>query len=328
MRLDQIKEIGVIGSGTMGPGIALSFARHGYRVRLCDQAEQALGVARSNIGASLNTLAKHGLVEASRVPEIQDRVDFTTSVKVAAENADYVVECITENPEAKKGLFHQLGEICAPDAIFASNTSFLNIFELVPKDRLPNTVIAHWFAPPHILPLVEVVREAETSEQTEKTVVELLRAIGKIPVVIQKYVPGFVINRIQRIIGREVFFLLDNGYISPEDLDLAVKASLAPRMMVLGLVQRYDFTGLDLSARNLANEQKGTFLEAPVDYAPRALVDRVREGHFGVKAGKGFYDYRNKSREEVLAERDEHLIAILQHAGLPLELAAAPETKK
>ncbi|HVB34947.1 MAG TPA: 3-hydroxyacyl-CoA dehydrogenase NAD-binding domain-containing protein [Patescibacteria group bacterium] len=328
MELEQIREIGVIGSGTMGPGIALAFARHGYRVRLCDQAEEALRAARSVMSASLKTMAKHGLVEASGIRDIEDRVDYTTSLKAAAENAGYVAECITENPEAKRGLFRQLGEICAPGAIFASNTSFLNIFELVPEDRLPNTVIAHWFAPPHILPLVEVVREPKTSGQTERVVVELLRAIGKTPVVIKKYVPGFVINRIQRIIGREVLFLLDNGYISPEDMDLAVKASLAPRMMVLGLVQRYDFTGLDLSARNLENEQKKGYLEAPVNYAPRSLVDRVRQGHLGVKTGKGFYDYGDRSREEVLAERDEHLIRILQTAGPLAGPPPAPEPKK
>src|ERR1019366_10783187 len=121
-------------------------------------------------------------------------------------HADYVVECITEKRESKRALFQQLGEICPRGAIFASNTSFLNIFELVPEDRLPTTVIAHWFAPPHILPLVEVVREAKTSDQTEKVVVDLFRAIGKIPVLMKKYVPGHAINRLLRIIGREVFF--------------------------------------------------------------------------------------------------------------------------
>src|ERR1019366_9996250 len=104
-----------------------------------------------------------------------------------------VVECVSEKKGAKTELFRQLDQICRPDAIFASNTSYLNIFELVPEDRLPNTVIAHWFAPPHILPLVEVVREAHTSEQTEKVVVELLRAIDKVPVVMKKYVPGHAI---------------------------------------------------------------------------------------------------------------------------------------
>ena len=112
-------------------------------------------------------------------------------------------------------------------------------------------MVTHWFAPAHILPLVEVVREPRTSDETETTVLDLLTKIGKTPVLMQKYVPGHAINRLLRIIGREVFYLLDNGYITADQLDLAVKASIAPRMCTLGVVQRYDFTGLDLSAGNL-----------------------------------------------------------------------------
>jgi 3-hydroxybutyryl-CoA dehydrogenase len=125
----------------------------------------------------------------------------------------------------------------------------------------------------------------------------------------EKFVPGFAMNRILRILGREIFFLLDNGYITPEQLDLAVKASIAPRMMVLGLVQRYDFTGLDLSARNLENPD---FLEPPLDNRPKSLFDLVEEGNFGVKTGKGFFDYSGRKLEDVLRERDDKLLKVLK----------------
>ena len=174
---------------------------------------------------------------------------------------------------------------------------------------MPNTVIAHWFAPPHILPLVEVVPGPETSDNSVNLVLDLLRNLGKIPIVMKKFVPGFAINRILRILGRETFFLLDNGYITAEQLDLAVKASIAPRMMLLGLVQRYDFTGLDLSAKNLQNE---AFLEAPMDNAPKSLFSLVEQGHLGVKTGKGFYDYHGKKLIDILKERDSHLLKILK----------------
>jgi 3-hydroxybutyryl-CoA dehydrogenase len=316
MTLRDIREIAVIGSGTMGPGIAQAFAQHGYRVHICDAVEKALVTARSVLSTTLETLARHGMVPEGDIKNIEARVQFTMSLEDAVCNADYVVECISEKREAKRGLFQQLHGICKPEAIFASNTSYLNIFELVPEQRLPNTVIAHWFAPPHILPLVEVVRESRTSEQTVKVVLELLRAVGKIPVLMQKYVPGFAINRLLRIIGREVFFLLDNGYITADQLDLAVKASIAPRMMLLGVVQRYDFTGLDLSANNLQNE---TYLEPPVDNHPRSLFSLVEQGHLGVKTGKGFYDYGNKPLPSILAERDENLIKILKAVQFCLE---------
>jgi 3-hydroxybutyryl-CoA dehydrogenase len=304
----EIKKVAVIGSGAMGPGIAHSFAQAGYSVQLCDSREPALVQARSVIRANLETLAEHSLVRTSEIAEIEGRITTTMSLEDATRSADLVIECITENREAKRTLFEALDKLCSPQTIFASNTSYLNIFELVPPHRVPKTVIAHWFAPPHILPLVEVSGAPETSADTMKRIVALLKGIGKIPAVMEKFVPGLVINRIQRIIGREVFFLLDNGYITAEQLDLAVKASLAPRMMLLGLVQRYDFTGLDLSAANLRNDQ---FVEPPIDNQPRSLLNLVEAGHLGVKTGRGFYDYQGKDLESILRERDHNLLKIL-----------------
>ena len=167
--------------------------------------------------------------------------------------------------------------------MLTSTTSYLDIYEVVPPRRLPNTVIAHWFAPPHIVPLVEVVKGEMTSEETVVAVVALLRRLGKTPVVMERFVPGFCINRLLRSIGREVFFLLDNGYVTPEQLDLAVKSSLVPRAMVLGFVQRYDFTGLDLSLANLRNPH---YVEPPRVDAPPSLATRVERGELGVKTGK------------------------------------------
>ncbi len=313
MKLNDIKEIAVIGGGTMGPGMAHSFAQHRFRVRLCDTRAEALKTARSVIRTNLKTLSTHQIVRESEIEEIESRVSYTSNLEEALAGAEFAVECITEDREAKRGLFNRMDSICPKSVIFASNTSYLNIFELVAPDRLPNTVIAHWFAPPHILPLVEVVGGSQTKPETVKTVVELLKGIGKAPVIMKKYVPGLAINRILRIIGREVFYLLDNGYITADQLDLAVKASIAPRMMLLGLVQRYDFTGLDLSAKNLQNEQ---FPEPPIDNEPKELFNLVRQGNLGVKTGKGFYDYGGKSLESILRDRDDGLLKILKAVGL------------
>jgi 3-hydroxybutyryl-CoA dehydrogenase len=192
-----------------------------------------------------------------------------------------------------------------------SNTSYLNIFDVMCAERLPNTVIAHWFAPPHIVPLVEVVRGELTKQGTIDFVVALLKKADRVPAVMEKFVPGFCINRILRILGREVFFLLDNGYMTPEQLDVAVKASIIPRAMVLGLVQRYDFTGLDLSARNLENAE---YLEPPIDNAPASLVDRVKNGDLGVKSGRGFFDYGGRPLEQILKERDVALLDVFNNS--------------
>jgi len=208
-------------------------------------------------------------------------------------------------------LFRRLGAICSGESIFASNTSYLNIFRIVPEERLPNTVITHWIAPPHILPLVEVAGDEKTSKHTMEDVVELLRGIGKKPVVFEKFLPGLAINRILRVIGKEVFALLENGYIKAEELDEAVKASIAPRMMLLGVVQRYDFTGLDLSVKNLQNDP---VVDLPAEREPHILLDLVRHGHLGAKTGRGFYDYQGRKFESILRERDDNLLKILQRA--------------
>ena len=321
MTLQDIKKIAVIGSGIMGPGIALDFAKAGYAVNLCDCLQSALDSAQKVVHANLLTLAKHGLVNAGDIQKIDKRITCSVGLPDAARDADFIVECINEKKDAKIELFRQLDQICRPDTIFGSNTSYLNIFEMVPEKRLPNTVVAHWFAPAHILPLVEVVREAKTSDQTERVVLDLLRAIGKVPVLMKKYVPGHAINRLLRIIGREVFFLLDNGYITADQLDLAVKASIAPRMCLLGVVQRYDFTGLELSAGNL---RLANYPEPPIDNAPRSLVDLVQRGDLGVKTGKGFFDYTGKPMEETLAERDDNLIRILKAVDFTLTRTPTP----
>jgi 3-hydroxybutyryl-CoA dehydrogenase len=309
MKLDNIHKVAVLGSGTMGPGMAQTFAQGGYPVyvwsKFPEEHERALRVVRSN----LETFVQHDRLRKAEIEPIAGRLTFTTDLEAAVKDADVVVECIIENLEIKKDVFLQLDALCKDDAILASNTSFLNIFEVTPERRQAHTVIAHWFAPPHILPLVEVVRGPKSSDDTVNTTVALLKKVGKTPVVMEKFVPGFAMNRILRILGREIFFLLDNGYITPEQLDLAVKASIAPRMMVLGLVQRYDFTGLDLSARNLENPD---FLEPPLDNRPKSLFDLVEKGNFGVKTGKGFFDYSGRKLEDVLRERDDKLLKVLK----------------
>ncbi|MFH1952464.1 MAG: 3-hydroxyacyl-CoA dehydrogenase family protein [Pseudomonadota bacterium] len=309
MEMRNIHKIAVLGGGTMGPGIAQTFAQYNYDVKLWSRKEETIDRARRVIRTNLSTFAAHDLLRDEDIEPAMGRITFTTAIESAVEGADLIVETIIENHDEKKKLFHRLDKVCPEDAILTSNTSTLNIYEVVPEARLPSTVIAHWFAPPHILPLVEVVRGIETSDNTVNRVLDLLKKVGKIPVVMEKFIPGFAINRILRALGRETFFLLDNGYMTADQLDLAVKASIAPRMMFLGLVQRYDFTGLDLSAGNL---QSKAFIDPPIDNEPKSLFELVAKGDMGVKTGKGFFDYTDKPLEETLKERDDYLIRVLK----------------
>jgi 3-hydroxybutyryl-CoA dehydrogenase len=303
-----VNKVGIFGAGTMGPGLAQVFATAGYDVALWSRTGATLDKALSVVSANLATFVDRRLVAAEAVPEILARIVPTESVDEAAAQAELVIETIIENREAKKALFEQIDRVCPEDALIASDTSYLNVFEIVPERRLPSTVIAHWFAPPQIVPLVEVVRGPETWDETVEAVTALVKGLGHVPIVLEKFVPGFCVNRLLRGIGREAFFLLDNGYITPEQLDVAVKASIIPRAMVLGFVQRYDFTGLDLAYNNLQNK---AFVDAPVNEHPRSLVERVERGDLGAKTGRGFFDYNGRPLEEILHERDAAMLDIL-----------------
>lgn len=291
----------------MGPGLAQVFATAGYDVSMYSRKEETLEKAMRVAKANLATFVENGLLAEDAVAGILARITTTQSVAEAAKDADFVIESIAEKLDAKKALYEELDGLLADDAIITSNTSYLDIYEVMPAGRLPNTVIAHWFAPPHIVPLVEVVKGPQTSQETTDFVVELLRHVDRVPTVLEKFVPGFCINRFLRIIGREIFFLLDNGYMTADQLDLAVKASIIPRAMVLGFVQRYDFTGIDLSYGNLQNPN---FIEAPIDNQPKSLKELMDKGELGVKTGKGFFDYSDRPIEQVLRERDAALIKV------------------
>jgi 3-hydroxybutyryl-CoA dehydrogenase len=316
MEIKDLKKISVVGLGTMGPGIAQVMAQAGYEVGGYDLNRDAYPLARQVITNNLGLLIEAGQAKPGDLDETLARISMVDSLEAAINGSQIVVEVVSENQPVKTAVYEQIDRLAGPETIIWSNTSSMNIFDLMVPARLPHTVIAHWFAPPQILPLVEVVQGPETLPAVVELTLSFLKSLNKQPVFIKNYIPGFVINRLLRILGRETYFLLDNGYISPEDLDIAVKASIAPRMMVLGLAQRYDFTGLDLTYANLQNKD---FVDAPVDNEPEFIVSRVKKNHLGVKTGIGVYDYRDRDKAEVIKDRDRYLLKVINSLQFCLE---------
>lgn len=293
----------------MGHGIAQSFAQAGYQVFMMDNAQPSLERGLSLIESSLGTMVQEDIVDQRLVPTILGRITPTTSIEEAAYDADIAVEAVVEDKDVKKAVFAQLDTYCPPRTLLASNTTFLNIFDFVETSRPDKVLIAHWYAPPQIIPLVDVVKGPKTDQANVEFMAEILRDMGKKPAVFKKYVPGYVVTRLQIAFQREVFYLLDNDFLSPEELDEAAKWGLALRMMIVGVVQRIDYGGLDLTARNL---EKSLFPPTPLEYKPKKIFELLNQGHLGVKTGKGFYDYKGRTEAEVCRERDLKLIKMLK----------------
>jgi len=309
MNEGDIKKIFVVGAGVMGHGLAQSFAEGGYQVSLYSRTEKTLDRARGLIESSLNTKAKEGLSDSSQIPAILKRITTTTSLEEGAQDADIALETVVENIQAKKDIFAQMDAHCPPKTLLASNTSFLNIFDFVETSRPDKVLIAHWYAPPQLIPLVEVVKGPETDIANLELMAQILRKMGKKPAVMKKFTPGFIINRLQIAFQRECHFLVDNDYITPQELDEAAKYGLALRMLVVGIMQRIDFGGLDISAKNQDNPN---LQPVPLDYRPKKLFELVEQGHYGVKTGKGYYDYSGRTEAELYRERDLGLIRLLK----------------
>jgi len=309
--INDIKKIAVLGAGTMGPGIAQSYAAGGYRVSMWTRSESTREMARETLYKGIQTFAEEGLVAANEVDAIYARVDFKPTVEEAVEDADFIQETIVENRDAKIELFKLLAACVKKDAIIVSNTSGLNVFELVPEALLPQLCIAHWYAPAQLIPLVEVVKSERAPEEYGKLVVELLEKCGKTPVFMKKFINGYIANRMQMCMNTEMFYLLDNGYCTPEDFDKAIKASFIPRAVVLGICKRIDFGGLDMTANNYKN--KSYTPPPPVDM-PSSLAEHIERGELGVKTGKGFYDYTGVDRQELMAKRDRQLFEVFKLA--------------
>lgn len=311
-----MKNISVLGAGLMGHGLAVVFALGGCKVMLHDVSEDALTRAQKLITEVFLTLAEAGVIDSGgSAPILKDRIIFASDLAVAVAQADFIVEAVTEDAEVKRSLFSEL-DIHAPlTALWASNTSSLNVFDLLPARRQAKSLITHWYSPPYIVDLVDVVPGSETEPEALAAVKEFLERLGKKPIVLSKFINGFIVNRLQAALNLEMCFLLDKGYATPEQIDEAVKSGLGLRMPLLGILRKADYTGLELIQSLLANK---TYVPPQGLERSQTLDELIRIGRTGVMAGKGFFDYGGRSTQALFRERDLKLLALrkfLQELG-------------
>ena len=290
-----MKNIAVIGAGTMGNGIAHTFAQFNYNVHLIDISEESLERGVKTIVKNLDRMvAKEKISEADKKKTLQQIKTFT-SIKEGAKIADLVIEAATENAVLKTGIFKELDAVCSEETILASNTSSISITQIAAATNRPDKVIGmHFMNPVPIMKLVEIIRGYNTSHEVMETIVALSKKINKTPVEVNDY-PGFVANRILMPMINESIETLYNGVAGVNEIDQVLKLGMAHPM---GPLQLADFIGLDVCLSILEVLYDG--FKNP-KYAPcPLLVNMVRAGKLGVKSGEGFYDYsQNKKAEKV-----------------------------
>ena len=281
-------EIAVLGAGTMGLSIAQFFATCGHQVFLYNRTPANLEKALIRIEENLTTLASDGEIDPAEIPAILGRIHGSSDLKESVATADFIIENLAEREDLKKSTFALLDEYCAEDVILSSDTSTMNIYDFVTVSHPERLIITHFFNPAYVMPLVEIVRGPETSDETVALAKELLESGGKTTAVLNKAIPGFILNRITLAVLREASYMVGNGWASPEDIDKAITATFGPRYAFEGPFALSDFAGLDIY------ERLATLLPPVLcsdTTCPEILKDKVRDGKLGVKSGEGFYTY-------------------------------------
>ena len=303
------KTAAVIGSGMMGPGIALTLALGGLRSTILSRTAEgaAAGVEKARRQAHL--LADNELIDPAQASRVADLVDGSTRFDETVAGADLVVESGPEDMAFKQTLFARMDAL-SENAVLASNTSGLSITAIASLCRRPERVLTtHFWNPPHLMPLVEIVQGERTSPEAAQAVRRFLAACGKTAVIVKKDRPGQLGNRLQMALVREAANIVAEGIADAEDVDAVAKNGFGLRMPAYGIFEHQDVVGLDLGiavveyvARDLYNEPR----------APEYFRELVRNGHLGAKTGKGFYDWSAKSADEVRSRRDRFLVEVLR----------------
>ncbi len=311
MKLDDVRSISVIGAGIMGHGIAQVFGMGGYDVCLNDVSPEILEKAKVRVRENLRIFTENGFITASEADAAFGRIRTEPDLEASVKDADIVIEAIKEDIELKRTMFNRLDAACPERTILASNSSSLLISDFASETkRQDRVVLTHWYNPPHIVPAVEVIRGVNTSMETADLMYDLLKKVRKLPIRINKEIPGYLLNRIQMAMAREAWYLWQAGVASAEDIDLAVKGSLGFRLASIGPLLTSDLGGQDTwcAVASYLFPLISDAHEPPEDY-----VKMIEAGNLGLKTGKGFYDYTQEEWNAVIEKRDKEFLQRLKN---------------
>ena len=310
--MSKTENIAIIGAGLMGHGIAQIFANKGYSVTLMDLSDDLLDQAVSNIRSNLAVMAQKNIGTQQNIKPVISRIKTTTDMTEAASGANFVVEAVSENLDLKQKVFQELDGLCQQNTILATNTSVISITEIASeagfRDRIVGT---HFWNPPYLIPLVEVVRGEDTSDETMDRTFSLLQAVGKHPVRVNKDVPGFVANRLQHALWREAISIVEKGIADAETVDECIRFGFGLRLPVLGPMENTDMVGTDLVLAIHSYILK--HLESSPEPSP-LLKKMVEDGNLGFKSGRGFQEWPPEKAEKSKKRLQEYLLDIMKRS--------------
>jgi 3-hydroxybutyryl-CoA dehydrogenase/5-formyl-3-hydroxy-2-methylpyridine 4-carboxylate dehydrogenase len=307
MAANEIRKVAVVGAGTMGPGMAATFARHGFETTLFDIKPEQLDKAKGGVDFIYTTLTNGGFMTADDADAGRANLTYTTDLKEALDGAGFVVETVPERKEIKQQVFQEIEALVPDETILASNPSGKPISDLASVTRVPGRVIGmHWSNPPHLIPVIEVIKGAATSDDTARTTVDLVERIGMVPAIVDRDVAGFVENRILYAIMREALHLLDEGVASAEAIDTIAKWGIGYKLAVIGPLELLDVAGLDIY------NSVASYLNKDLNASPEissTVTSKVAEGKLGMKTQGGLFDYTPEKIQQLQQQRGRKLVA-------------------
>lgn len=303
-----IQTVMVAGAGTMGTSIAQIFAQSGFDVILYNRRQPSLDRAQTRISGNLDTAIQEGTATAEEKAAVLSRMSFTTDLNEFAK-ADYIVEGIAENLAVKHEFFHTISEIISDDIVVTSNTSGLPITSIASAIKNPARFAGmHFWNPPHLVPLVEIIKGEKTEDESAQIVFDVTNRINKKPVIVKKDIKGQIGNRLQLAIVREALHILETGAADVADIDAVMKYSLGFRYACLGPFESLDLGGLDVF-NSISSYLFPDLSKAETSGEMGRLVE---QGNLGVKSGRGFYDYSGDRAQKVIEERDANFMKLYQ----------------
>ncbi|MBR3784810.1 MAG: 3-hydroxyacyl-CoA dehydrogenase family protein [Firmicutes bacterium] len=304
----MITKVAVLGAGTMGHSIANNFASHGVDVHLYESFDQVRETVKDRIKAEMEMFVEEGYFEVDNIQKTLDHITLFADLEEAVRDVEFVIEAVPEILDLKQELFEKLDQYCGENVILASNTSSLKLWDMmarVSEERKTKVMIAHCYNPAHLIPIIELSYFGNMSEEDFESVRELFVRCEKAPVKVLKDVTGMVANRLLHAQAREAFYLIDQGIASAEDVDRALMYGPAFRNATTGMLEVADMGGLDIWYAAESNFFPNLCAETKPSETMHALVE---EGHYGIKTGKGFFDYPEEIRGSAVEKFYRRLI--------------------